>query len=80
MKDGSKASGSKRVQIAQELELLERKIHTNENQILNHTKKIELMQEVKESKTSVSPSSVDNIISKTNSNAIKTIIVYIVRP
>ena len=72
MKDGSKASGSKRVQIAQELELLERKIHTNENQILNHTKKIELMQEVKESKTSVSPSSVDNIISKTNSNAIKT--------
>ncbi len=72
MKEGSKASGSKRVQIAQELELLERKIHTNENQILNHTKKIELMQEVKESKTSVSPSSVDNIISKTNSNAIKT--------
>ena len=72
MKEGSKVSGSKRVQIAQELELLERKIHSNENQILNHTKRIELMQEVKESKTSVSPSSIDTIISRTDSNAIKT--------
>ena len=72
MKEGSKVSGSKRVQIAQELELLERKIHSNENQIMNHTKRIELMQEVKESKTSVSPSSIDTIISRTDSNAIKT--------
>ncbi len=72
MKEGSKVSGSKRVQIAQELELLERKIHSNENQIMNHTKRIELMQEVKESKTSVSSSSIDTIISRTDSNAIKT--------
>lgn len=72
MKEGSKVSGSKRVQISQELELLERKIHSNENQIMNHTKRIELMQEVKESKTSVSPSSIDTIISRTDSNAIKT--------
>ncbi len=72
MKEGSKSSGSKRIQIAQELELTERKIHSNENKILENTKKIELMQEVKESKTSISPSSIDSILSRTDSNAIKS--------
>ncbi|MHB1440859.1 MAG: hypothetical protein ACYCSO_08525 [Cuniculiplasma sp.] len=71
MKEGSKVSGSKRVQIAKELETLERKIHSNEKEISTRTKRIELIEEVKESKTSVSPSSVDTILSNTNTAAIR---------
>ncbi len=74
MSEGSKTSGSKRIQIAQELETLERKIKDNERKIVDHTKNLELLEEVKESKSSKSPSSINTILSNTDSSKLKSTI------
>jgi hypothetical protein len=71
MKEGAKTSGSKRIQIAQDLETLERDIKSNELEIRNHSENIELMMKVKESKTARSSSSIDSILANTRTEVIK---------
>lgn len=69
--EGSKSSGSRRVQIARELESLERKIKNNENRIVEHMNDMELLEEVKESKKIKTQSSVTSVLSNTDTGKLK---------
>ncbi len=72
MAEGAKSSGSGRLQIARDLETIERKIKTGERKIAEHMNDMELLEEVKESKKSKSETSITTVLSNTDSGKLKS--------
>jgi hypothetical protein len=72
MSEGSKSSGSRRVQIARELDTLERRIKNNEHQIVERMNDMELLEQVKDSKKIRNQTGVTSVLSNTDSGKLKS--------